>query len=199
MERHTPRPPSCYVLYTPSTSTPNFGLPPPPLPKLKILYETLHTHAHTHSSIPEPPRWRLWNFGTSLTIMLPAPLKSRYLQLPPFLDNFLNETLMTQQINTVENCSMQALLPLQRVVLRCRLLILIHLRIVKLKHCSHCRLLILIQLRIVKLKHCSHFSVVLKCRLLTLIQLKIVKLKHHSHFNVVLKCRLLTLCKMSSK
>ena len=43
-------PPSCYVLYIPSTSTPNFGVSS--LPKLKILYETLHTHTQAYPYSP---------------------------------------------------------------------------------------------------------------------------------------------------
>ena len=89
-----PPPPSCYVLYTPSMSIPNFGVPPPPSQNSKSCMKPC-THIFKHTPTPQIMFMKLCHICNHHAPPPPPPLK---IQIPPVapppLDNFLNETLI---------------------------------------------------------------------------------------------------------
>ena len=78
---------NCYVLCTSSTSTQNLGV------RLLLNWNfCMKSCTHTHSYIPQPLRWHLWNLVTSYHHA--PPLKNPDSSGCSPLDNFLNEALI---------------------------------------------------------------------------------------------------------
>ena len=73
-----PDSPSCYVLYTPSMSTPNFGVPPPPPKTQNPVWNHAHTHTFKHIPTPQMTFMKFCHICNHHA----SHLKSRFLQLP---------------------------------------------------------------------------------------------------------------------
>ena len=77
--------------------------PPPRQHRTLDFLPSENSKSYINSSKPQPPRWHLWNFVTSLTFMSPhliPPVAPPPPPPPPPLDNFLNETLTSISVGT---------------------------------------------------------------------------------------------------